>query len=825
MRRASADRPAMSAELRRRGRTTAIPALVVVGCLVGVVLVGSGSAQRALEQRPGSAWVVSPEQALLSLIDGPSAEVTASVQLPGSGSDLRVEQAGSSAYVADGTVGTVARVDGATGEVSRAVQLGTADGGLAVLQGGGAVFVLDRARRTATAVDAATLDVEHTLSLTAEPGPGQAVVDDGGRLWVLDHGSGSLTWFDRDKNVVDDGTTGDRLLLVRGDPVLVDTTRARVHRLDATGRASATSCLEVRDDEAVELLGSSSGDEVYAAVPASGNLVVSDLSDDDCARAIPVADPGAADFGPLAQSGRYVFVPDRTAGETIVVDTRDDSVAARLALVEPGHDVELIAKDGFVFYNDRDGSAAGVLELESGVWTSSDVLQKFDPETGEPVTPLPLDTPPGPEPAAPAQEDPPADVGDDPLGPQQGEPPAEQREPAPGGDRRPGGGTATRPGGTVDEPPTLGAISMAPAAPALGESVTFTVPSTSTAGGTWAWVLSVPSGPTVASGTTADSFTATLPTDRGLDFVLTLDVRTAVSTVSAAPFAFAASDSDALVVSPQPDAPRRYVGETSVISPGTTGADGGTWTWSARGPDGEVTVTQPAPGDALALPLDALGDYTVTLEVTSRGQRAQGSTSVTAVEPCTVTTPSPRIDLSPTSNPAPYSISAAASCLAPVVVTTSGAAWLFDADRQTTIAPGATVSLSVGLLTEPSIGSHPGALTSQVDGVAGPSWDVVTTNFPPDFTLGGFVQCNSTHYALSVSDGNPSTVSVHISAGGITYPLAYQPDTRPSSGYYLTTTGPPYLSTRSFVVTARDSSGATTTEDVAYPVAAGCGVQ
>lgn len=818
----------MSAALRRRGRTAVIPALVVVGCLVGVVLVGSGSAQQALEQRPGSAWVVSPDQGLLSLIDGPSAEVAASVQLPGTGGNLRVEQAGSSAYVADGTVGTVARVDGATGEVSRTVQLGTADGGLAVLQGGGAVYVLDSARRTATAVDAETLDVERTLSLTAEPGPGQAVVDDDGRLWVLDRGTGSLTWFDRDKNVVDDGTTGDRLLLVRGDPVLVDTTRARVHRLDATGRSRATSCLEVRDDDAVELLGSRSGDEVFAAVPASGNLVVSDLSDDDCARVIPIADPAAADFGPLAQSGRYVFVPERTAGETIVVDTRDDTVAARLALVEPGHDVELIAKDGFVFYNDRDGSTAGVLELESGVWTSSDVLQKFDPETGEPVAPLPLDAPADPEPAAPAQEDPPADVDvddDDPLAPQQGELQAGRREPVPGADRRPGAGTATEPAGTVDEPPTLGAISMSPPAAALGESVTFTVPSTSTAGGTWAWVLSVPSGPTVASGTTADSFTATLPTDRGLDFVLTLDVRTAVSTVSAAPLTFAASDSDALVVAPQPDAPRRYVGETSSISPGTTGADGGTWTWSARGPGGAVTVTQPAPGDALALPLDALGDYTVTLEVTSRGQRAQGSTTVTAVEPCTVTTPSPRIDLSPTSNPAPYSMSAAASCLAPVVVTTSGAGWLFDADRQTTIAPGATVSLSVGLLTEPSIGSHPGALTSQVGGVAGPSWDVVTTNFPPDFTLGGFVQCNSTHYALSVSDGSPSTVSVQIRAGGITYPLAYQPDTRPYSGYYLTTAGPPYLSTRSFVVTVRDSSGATTTEDVAYPAAAGCGVQ
>ena len=151
----------------------------------------------------------------------------------------------------------------------------------------------------------------------------------------------------------------DRLVLVQGRPVLVDTARSVVQTLDASGRPAVESCLDVRDDD-VRLLGSSTGAELYAAQSATGSFVTAAVGHDDCERVVALAEPGAADFGELVQSGPFVFVPDRASGRANVVDTRDGQVTP-LDLVDPGHDVELVAEGGFVFYNDRDGERAGVL--------------------------------------------------------------------------------------------------------------------------------------------------------------------------------------------------------------------------------------------------------------------------------------------------------------------------------------------------------------------------------------------------------------------------------------------------------------------------------
>ena len=326
--------------------TAAIAFVVVATPLAMAVYLGAGAPLESARQTSGRAWVASPEQGVVSLIDGSSHEVVVSVAAPDAlvGDDLAVTQAGSSAYVVDRTLGTVARIDGGTFEVSEPAPIADPGGHPQVLQGGGALYLIDPVRRIASRADPDTLEVEAELSLAAQPGDGQAVVDDAGRLWVIDATSGDLIWFDEAKHSVDDlATPASQLVLVQGQAVLVDVEGARAIRLGAEGGEGRWSCVGLPPGSTASLLGSVSGDQMFAAVPDDGRFVVARVGRDDCATSVQLADPGTADFGPLAQDGRYVFVPDRSTGRTAVVDTVRGAQVADLSLTAPGNRVELTA--------------------------------------------------------------------------------------------------------------------------------------------------------------------------------------------------------------------------------------------------------------------------------------------------------------------------------------------------------------------------------------------------------------------------------------------------------------------------------------------------
>ena len=110
-------------------------------------------------------------------------------------------------------------------------------------------------------------------------------------------------------------------MLVEGRAVLVDGTAGRAVVLGPDGQDGGWSCTGLPPGSAARLLGSLTSNHVYAAVPDDGTFVISTLGRDDCRTAVSLAEPGTADFGPLAQDGRYVFVPDRTTGHTAVIDT------------------------------------------------------------------------------------------------------------------------------------------------------------------------------------------------------------------------------------------------------------------------------------------------------------------------------------------------------------------------------------------------------------------------------------------------------------------------------------------------------------------------
>ncbi|WP_146926785.1 YncE family protein [Cellulomonas xylanilytica] len=412
--------------------------------VVLAAVLGEGNDVQELAQSSGSAWVASPERGIVSLIDGPSDAVATTVRVTAAAS-VDVEQSGASAFVVDDAAGTVARIDGATWEATQPIAFGAPDGSLSVLQGVDHVYVLDATRRTATVVDPVTLAGQQVVSLDAQPGPGQAVVDDAGRLWVVDAERGGLTWFDGAHHVARDrASADDQLVLVRGRPVLVSQSDRTLTSLTDGGAVDARSCLEVRAEDAVELLGSTDRDEVYAAIAETGTLVIARVGKDDCGRVVSVVAPGTeVDFGPLAQSGRFVFVPNEATGQTVVIDTADDTVAGTFDLAPAGNRVQLIGEDRLVFYNDLDGHEAGVLQFDGATWVKGESLAKYDPADGTPaevLTPPTADDAPGSGPVAgsapdagpPATEPaPPAPAVDPPAPPDPAEVPPETPDPAP----------------------------------------------------------------------------------------------------------------------------------------------------------------------------------------------------------------------------------------------------------------------------------------------------------------------------------------------------------------------------------------------------------
>jgi hypothetical protein len=356
--------------------------VVVVVPLVLVAAQGDGFPTSRVELSSGGAWLVSPSQGLVTLIDGASDEVVGSVRAPAArrGDALSVVQSGSSAYVVNASQGTVARVDGGTYEVSAPVRFGDGRGSLEVFAGSEVLYVVDGVRRKASETDPVSLAVRRELSLAAQPGPGQSVVDGAGRLWVVDGGGGGVSWFDEGVKRVRPGV-GDgrsRLVLVQGGPVLVDTSQGRVGRLGGSGKVRSWSCLEVREGDEVQVLGSATSARVVAAVKETGTLVVSAVGRDECGTAVEVGRPGD-EFGPLVESGGFVFVPNRSSGATAVVELATARVVARFDLVKPRNRVDLLAKDGLVFYNDLDGNRAGVIRFDGTRWRKGKDLLKYDP--------------------------------------------------------------------------------------------------------------------------------------------------------------------------------------------------------------------------------------------------------------------------------------------------------------------------------------------------------------------------------------------------------------------------------------------------------------
>jgi hypothetical protein len=647
--------------LRGRGAIAAGVAVAVAGSVLFGLSRANGLPVQQFELESGGAWLASPAQGVVTLINGPAEQVVGLLPVPAlrPGDDVSVAQNGSSAYVVNATAGTVSRVDGARFEVSQAVKFGAGGAGavLQVFPGPSSAYVVDGTQRVVSVVDPRTMNVRRQLSLVQRLGAGQAVVDGAGRLWTID-GEG-IARFDGNGKFrrSDGGGPQRRLVLVRDQPTLVDLAAGRVGRVEDDGQVRSWSCLDVSGDDSAELAGSALLGRVIAVRAATGTLVESG-DGGDCGPAVAGLGKAGDRFGAPVESSGYVLVPNWTSGKVDVLDLNAQKVISELTVTRPDQRVELLLKDGVVFYNNLDGSGAGVIQFDGQAWKLGRALQKFGTgRNGPPVLSsggdqaTPRDggkggrtNPKNPDPNKPDPNKPnprnPANPtgGQNPPPDETGNPPPTGAQPPPVGvpppvSVPPTGGTTTPPSNTATppapRPPAIAAIAVDPLTVQREHPVTFTATVTDSAGATWAWQILDGGGNELAAGTDPDSFSYVPPAGSPAQQTVRLVVTNKAG--ASAPFtqnfdttAGATPHIDTLAASnPTPDA-----GDTVTFNATGTLIDDDpahpglvTWTWDitndANGAQALPPTTR-APGP-LSFQFPDAGNFTAHLVVSRDG--------------------------------------------------------------------------------------------------------------------------------------------------------------------------------------------------------------
>jgi hypothetical protein len=404
------------------GRAAAVVAVAAVAAGLVVAGLDDGNPDRRVRLLSGAAWLASSRVGQLTLLDGSSAEVAAQVWVAPQGRPIDVVQQGATAYAIDRSAGSIRRVDGATFAIGQpAVPIPDAGSGIAAFAGTTSVYALDTRRGLLAETDPTNLSTRgEPRSMAARVSEGGVAMDDGGRLWIIDPGTGDLTRVSAGGDRITRRLLGrpgaPRLTIAGGSPVVVDPVARTATGIDAeTGHPRSAVELDLRPEDSVQVSGSPRAQRIYL-VTSRGVLNVCDLGTRLCDQAIPLG--AAADYGTAVEAGNRLFVPDFTGGRVLVVDLTGHTVVARPEVLPPGR-FQLLSRDGVVFFNDPASERAGVVLLDGGVRKAAK-YDAADPAKGL-VSPGPTDAPtsappapgppPAPNPPPPAGEPPPSAPG------------------------------------------------------------------------------------------------------------------------------------------------------------------------------------------------------------------------------------------------------------------------------------------------------------------------------------------------------------------------------------------------------------------------------
>ncbi|GAB3910911.1 hypothetical protein GCM10029964_115650 [Kibdelosporangium lantanae] len=175
-----------------RAGVAAVAAGAVIG---GLVVAGAGNPTQDVRLLSGAAWLASPKVGQATLLDGATAEVAGQVQVAAPGNDIEVVQQAMTAYVVDRSAGTIKRVDGATFHPTDPTRpIPQVTGGLTAFAGPNSLYALDTQHGIVTEADPRTgAGIGTAQPMSAQLAANTAMVDDAGRLWVVDTATGDLT--------------------------------------------------------------------------------------------------------------------------------------------------------------------------------------------------------------------------------------------------------------------------------------------------------------------------------------------------------------------------------------------------------------------------------------------------------------------------------------------------------------------------------------------------------------------------------------------------------------------------------------------------------
>lgn len=381
------------------GRESAsfVAALLGVLVLAGAAL-GQGISRTSVAVSDGLTWLGDDQRGEVVQINPGSGKPQTRLQISGPDSQLEIAQEDGRLIVLNRRTGEITVIDLATLLASgrRQAPPGATS---KVLVSNGMVFVVDRASGTVHTADPLSL-ADIGQSWQAGQPLADAVVDESGVLWLVDHGGTlrSLDWSDDEERFQERSHrqvtgAGPRTVLVPHDQgvTLIGLDGGVVVR-DGTGED--VDSMTDRSDAEVIAAQSSPIDLVPASVPSSSVVVL--VVGREVLR-VDVGAMGCPKPGRPAVFRDKVYVPCKGSGKVIILD-RGGSRGGDDVRTTGGADPELVFDDGRLFVN-VPGSSSGVLVDPDGATRSltirSPELPVKDPDRSPPPS-VPPPPPPNP---------------------------------------------------------------------------------------------------------------------------------------------------------------------------------------------------------------------------------------------------------------------------------------------------------------------------------------------------------------------------------------------------------------------------------------------
>ncbi|MFN0028424.1 MAG: PKD domain-containing protein [Acidimicrobiales bacterium] len=345
---------------------------VLVGGVLFFGLRANGAVAERLATIDESVWLVNPPAGVLVRVNALAGDVTSAVKVAAPLQQLSGTQFGSGVIVLNRTTSALGRVDGSTLAYQPAATMVVTGTDLGLVGNDAAVFAVDTSDGRLVALDGADLSTRYETPVTANQSI-STVVDAAGRLWAYDDTLGEVIRFDGvtgdvKRAVVDPSGSAGVLTLVQDAPVLINAQRGQAFRLNGDGSAGQQLCLGGSGDGPLFAAGSPAtvdAGQLYVLSTATGDLWTTDVATNQCV-SLQLRDEGKIGdaFGQPVAHGDRLFVPVMARAEVLVVNGADNSIERTIDLsvfVKPGNRFELFVDAGRLWFNDLDGSRAGVL--------------------------------------------------------------------------------------------------------------------------------------------------------------------------------------------------------------------------------------------------------------------------------------------------------------------------------------------------------------------------------------------------------------------------------------------------------------------------------